>query len=164
MSFHRTDKGRKVWICRQTKELIKAFGGQECTAAYLDLGLSTVKKWPDVNEAGNITLMGLVKLEEELVSIGSNPVQTLELLRNLGYIGTKLDAQTSKAPAACAFDMVQAACDAIKAASEAAADWEITPAEHNRIVSMFEVAQKEYAKYYTAYKASVSENVERDDG
>ncbi|SDR20142.1 hypothetical protein [Pseudovibrio sp. Tun.PSC04-5.I4] len=157
MSNSRTDYGRKVWVCRQTRELIKGFGGQECTAAYLDLGLTTVKKWPDVNEAGNITLMSLVKLEEELVSIGSDPVFTLEHLRALGYIATKLDAPTSKVPAACALDMVRAACDAIKAATEAAADWEITPAEHNRIVGMFEVAQREYAKYLSAYKASISD-------
>ncbi|KZL01584.1 MULTISPECIES: hypothetical protein [unclassified Pseudovibrio] len=162
MSFSRTDNGRKVWICRQTKELIKAFGGQECTASFLDLGLTTVKKWPDVNEAGNITLMSLVKLEEELVSIGSDPVFTLEHLRTLGYIATKLDAKTSKTPAACALDMVQAACDAIKAASEAAADWEITPAEHRRIVGMFEGAQKEYAKYLSSYKASISDDAKAE--
>ncbi|SDR09715.1 hypothetical protein [Pseudovibrio sp. Tun.PSC04-5.I4] len=156
MSISRTDIGRKVWVCRQTKELIKAFGGQECTASFLDLGLSTIKKWPDVKEPGNLTLMSLLKLEEELVSIGLEPVFALEHLRSLGYTSRQLSVKTNKTPAACALDMVRAACDAIKAASEAAVDWEITPAEHCRIVGMFEVAQKEYAKYHTAYKASIS--------
>lgn len=96
MSISRTDIGRKVWVCRQTKELIKAFGGQECTASFLDLGLSTIKKWPDVKEPGNLTLMSLLKLEEELVSIGLEPVFALEHLRSLGYTSRQLSVKTTK--------------------------------------------------------------------
>ncbi len=160
MKYSDTEHERKVWVCRKTRELLKAFGGQECAAAFLELGLTTVRKWPDVNEAGNITLMSLVALEEELVSIGLDPVFTLAHLRRLGYIARKNEVSTSKSPAACALDMVQATCDAIKAASEAATDWEITPAEHNRIVEMFEKAQRQYSKYQTAYKASITGDVE----
>lgn len=159
MKFSRTDHDRRVWVALQTKELVKAFGGQECTSAFLGCSVPTIKKWRDVYEPGNITLINLVRLEEEMVSIGLDPEFTLAHLRALGYTATRLEVSTSKEPAACALDMVRAACDAIKAASEAAADLEITPAEHNHIVGMFEVAQKEYAKYLTAYKASVSDCV-----
>ncbi len=160
MKFSRTEHDRRVWVALQTKELVKAFGGQECTSAFLGCSVPTIKKWRDVYEPGNITLMNLVKLEEEMVSIGLDPEFTLAHLRALGYTASKLEVTTSKAPATCALDMVQAACDAIKAASEAAADLEITPAEHKLIVEMFETTQREYAKYQTAYRASISEDAE----